>query len=112
MELDTIIKQLGLTAMTTVDNLAKQITGAYASDLLSDVLAHAKEGDLWITLQTHPNIIAVATMKSIAGIILVNGRQPESETLKKASEEKIPIFTTEGSTFELAGQLYKLLGEK
>jgi len=80
--------------------------------LLSDVLAHAKEDDLWVTLQGHPNIIAVASMKDLSGIVLVNGRTPEDETLRKANEEEIPIMTTEMQTFNLAGKLYGLLGEE
>ena len=80
------------------------------SDLLSDVLAHAKEDDLWVTLQGHPNIVAVASMKDLSGIVLVNGRTPEDETLRKANDEEIPILTTEMPSFKLAGKLYGLLG--
>lgn len=112
MELKTIVEQLDLGVKTSQDNLACDITGVYVSDLLSDVLAHAKEGDLWVTLQGHPNIVAVASMKDLYGIILVNGRMPEDETLKKANDEAIPVLTSELPTFELVGKLYTLLGEE
>jgi hypothetical protein len=88
--------------------LEREVTGGYASDLLSDVLANSKEGNLWITLQIHQNIVGVASMKDLAGIILVNSREPESETLEKAEAEKIPIMVTEMPTFELIGMLYSL----
>jgi len=111
MELKTIVETLNLNVETTRGDLSREVSGIYVSDLLSDVLAHAKEDDLWVTLQGHPNIIAVASMKDLSGIVLVNGRTPEDETLRKANEEEIPIMTTEMQTFNLAGKLYGLLGE-
>ncbi len=112
MELTTIIETLELKVNTPGGNLSRTVTGIYVSDLLSDVLAHAKEGNLWVTLQGHPNIVAVASMKDLSGIVLVNGRTPEEETLKKANDEAIPVLTTDMPTFELAGKLYGLIGEK
>lgn len=112
MELKTIVETLNLNVETTRGYLSREVSGIYVSDLLSDVLAHAKEDDLWVTLQGHPNIIAVASMKDLSGIVLVNGRTPEDETLRKANEEEIPIMTTEMQTFNLAGKLYGLLGEE
>jgi len=110
MLLKTIINELGLEVKTDSGSITNEVTGAYVSDLLSDVIANSEAGNIWITLQLHPNIIAVATLKELAGIILVNNRQPEQETLKKAQEEQIPLMTTELSAFQLAGKLYKLIG--
>ncbi|MBM3710021.1 MAG: serine kinase, partial [Actinobacteria bacterium] len=80
-----------------------------ASDLLSDVIANAKKDSIWITLQIHQNIIGVAVLKELAGIIIVNGRKPEAETLKKAEQENIPVMVTELPAFEIIGKLYGLL---
>jgi predicted transcriptional regulator len=91
-------------------DLHRNVQHVYVSDLLSDVLAHAEDGALWITLQCHPNIVAVAVMKELSGIILINGRVPEDETLQKAEEEGIPIMSTEMPAFILAGRLYQMLG--
>ena len=110
MELKTIVEQLDLEVKASQGNLTCNITGVYVSDLLSDVLAHAKEGDLWVTLQGHPNIVAVAAMKELSGILLNNGRTPEDETLKKANDEAIPILASKMPAFVLAGKLYNLLG--
>jgi hypothetical protein len=85
-----------------------EVNGGYASDLLSDVIANAREGDLWVTLQTHQNIIAVASMKELAGIVLVNAREPEVDTLEKAREEDVPLLVSPLPAFELIGRLYKL----
>jgi serine kinase of HPr protein (carbohydrate metabolism regulator) len=108
VKLSELIQKLNLNVRSAKDSLRREVTGGYASDLLSDVLAHSKEGNLWITLQIHQNIVAVASMKDLAGIILVNGREPEQETIEKAEAEKIPIMVTQMPTFELVGKLYSL----
>ena len=108
MKLTELIQKLNLSIRSAKGNLEREVTGGYASDLLSDVLANSKEGNLWITLQIHQNIVGVASMKDLAGIILVNSREPESETLEKAEAEKVPIMVTEMPTFELIGMLYSL----
>lgn len=108
MKLNELVKQLSLDVRSAPGHLAREVTGGYASDLLSDVLAHSKEGDLWITLQIHQNIVAVATMNNLAGIVLVNGREPEPETIEKANAEDVPVLVSEMPTFELVGRLYGL----
>lgn len=110
MKLHQIIKELGLEVKFKVSNLDKEVSGGYASDLLSDVIANAKKENIWITLQIHQNIVGVATLKELTGIIIVNRREPEAETLKKAEKENIPIMVTELPAFEIIGKLYKMLG--
>ena len=106
MKVRDVATKLGLEILTEQDGLDREVTGGYVSDLLSDVIAHGREGDLWITLQTHRNTIAVATLKELAAIILVNGRTPDADTLMKAREEKTVVLSSHLSAFEVAGQLY------
>ncbi len=108
MKIAELVQELNLAVRAAKGGLDRVVTGGYASDLLSDVLAHSKEGNLWITLQIHQNIVGVASMKGLAGIILVNGREPEPETLEKAETENIPLMVSEMPTFELVGRLYNL----
>ncbi len=108
MKLKNIAEKLNLKIECGRDNLNKEIKFGYVSDLLSDVIAHGKEGVIWVTLQTHQNIVTVAVLKSLAGVVLVNGRKPEKETLKKAKQENIPILVSKLSAFELVGKLYGL----
>ena len=84
------------------------MTGGYASDLLSDVIGNSREGDLWVTLQVHVNIVAVAVMKDLAGIVLVGGREPDEDTIEKAEAEGVPIAVTALSAFDVVGKLYEL----
>jgi hypothetical protein len=108
VKLTELIEKLNLGVRSANQSLDREVTHGYASDLLSDVLANSEEGDLWITLQVHQNIVAVASMKNLAGIILVNGREPEEDTIEKAQAENIVIMVTEMPTFELVGRLYEL----
>jgi serine kinase of HPr protein (carbohydrate metabolism regulator) len=108
VKLTELVNKLNLSVRSAKGNLEREITGGYASDLLSDVLANSEEGNIWITLQIHQNIIGVASIKDLAGIILVNSREPEPETIEKAEAEKIPVMVSELPTFELVGRLYKL----
>lgn len=112
MKFEAIITKLNLDVLTAKDKLDAELSGGYTSDLLSDVIANSREGNIWITLQTHQNIIAVARLKELAGIILVNNRKPDEETLKKAEEEKVPVCVTDESAFQISGKLYKLIGDK
>ena len=103
-----IQKTLNLKVICGEEWEEREITGGYCSDLLSDVMANSKKGNIWITLQEHPNIVAVAVLKHLAGIIIINNREPEKETIKKANKEKVPILTSDLPAFELAGRLYKM----
>ena len=107
MNLSDLVKEFGLEVKTASNHLEREVKSGYVSDLLSDVLAHADEGTLWVTLHIHQNIVAVALHKDLAGIILVQGRQPEKDTIAKAEEENIPILVSSLSAFELVGRLYK-----
>jgi predicted transcriptional regulator len=103
-----IVNLFGLKIRTGENQLNEEVTGGYASDLLSDVIAHSRKGNIWVTIQAHPNIVAVATMKELTGIILTGGREPDSDTLQKAEEEGIPILVSPLFTFELVGKLYQM----
>jgi hypothetical protein len=107
MKLNDLVKEFGLEVRSGAGHLDAEVTGGYASDLLSDVLAHAEDGVLWVTLHIHQNIVAVASHKGLSGIVLVQGRQPEKDTIAKAEEEHIPILVSDLSAFELVGRLYK-----
>jgi len=108
MTLAELIRQLDLKVFTGRNELARPISGGYASDLLSDVLAHGKKDQLWVTLQVHPNIIAVASFKELAAIVLVNGREPAADTVELARKEHVSIIGTPLTAFEFVGKVYGL----
>lgn len=108
MRLAEVVEALGLEVASGPVRLDREIRGGYASDLMSDVLAHTRPGDLWVTLQTHPNIVAVAVMKELSAVILIGGRAPQEATLRRAREEAVPLLRSALPAFELIGRLYRL----
>ena len=101
-----IVNELGLTVFSGADKMQKALEGAYASDLLSDVMGRACRGNVWITMQTHRNIVAVASLKELAAILLVNGGIPEEETIETAEKEGIVLLGTREGSFATCGRLY------
>ena len=106
MKVSEMVEKLGLTVFSGHAGLDNEISGGYVSDLLSDVMGFASEGQVWITLQTHQNVLAIASLKDLAAVILVKGLHPDEDTLKHSEEEGIPLLGTEMGTFEIAGKLY------
>jgi predicted transcriptional regulator len=109
MKISDIVKELDLKIISGLNGLSNEIKGGYVSDLLSDVMGNAKEGEVWITLQTHQNIIAVGSLKDLAAIIIVKGFVPEADTIEKSNVENIPVLSTELDTFNITGRLFELL---
>lgn len=101
-----MIEKLKLNVVAGNKYLDKEITGGYCCDLLSWVMSHAKQGFVWITVQVHPNIIAVATLLNISCIIVPEGIKIENETIEKAEQEEIPLLSSSLSGYEIAGKLY------
>lgn len=108
MKLAEIVDKLDLKVRTADGALETEVRGGYASDLMSDVIAHAERGCLWVTLQVHQNVVAVASLKELAGIVLVNGREPEEGTRERAESENIPILVSPLPAFDVIGQLYEM----
>jgi hypothetical protein len=87
-------------------DLEADVSGCYVSDLLSDVLANSKGGELWITHHTHPNVAAVSAVKELAAVVIVGGKPIEKETLERARAEGVTIMASSLSAFEAAGEVY------
>lgn len=108
MTLEELCRQLSLGVRTAAGKLGTEVTGGYAADLLSCVMAKAQEGNIWVTLQSHPNIVAVASLLDLAGVIITEGMIPDATTVEKAEEKGVPILTTELTTFTVVGRLFEL----
>lgn len=108
IKLTDIVKFFDLQVECGEEFLDTEVLGGYVSDLLSDVMAYAKKGDIWVTRQVHPNIVAVAVIRMMPAVIIVNNFKPEEDTVKKAIEKQLPILTSELPAFELVGRLYEL----
>lgn len=109
MTVREIAEKLNLRVFSGEAGLDREVTGGYVSDLLSDVMGFAKDGSVWVTLQTHKNVMAIATLKELAAVVIVKGFEPEEDAKEVSEEEGIPILGSTEQTFELAGRIYNLL---
>ncbi|MEJ2165128.1 MAG: [Fe-Fe] hydrogenase large subunit C-terminal domain-containing protein, partial [Desulfobacterales bacterium] len=106
MTVNDLVARLGLQVVAGEQGLERKIEDGYCGDLLSEIMANAPEGCVWLTIQGHQNIVAVAVLREMAGIIITGGRTPDDETLQKADQEGIPILLSPDSAYQLAGRLY------
>jgi hypothetical protein len=105
MELPDILLAIRATTLTSAPEC--NIQSCYISDLLSDVLASAKPGMLWVTVQVHRNVVSVAATKDIAAVLFTCGRQPDASVIAEAEEEGIALLATPLTTYEVAGKLWE-----
>ena len=109
MTVKELVNELNLTVLSGQQGLDREIDGCYVSDLLSDVMGNAEMNNVWVTLQTHKNVMAIASLKELACVILVKGQTASDDTLEQSNEEGIPFLSTNMQTFETAGKIYDLL---
>lgn len=109
MNLKTIIEKLNLAVLTEPQDFEDIIpTSGYSSDLLSCVMAGAKAKSLWITLQAHMNVVAIAALLDVSAVIITENAQPEAATIAKANQQNITLLSTPMPTFEVIGKLWEL----
>ena len=107
MNIKELVDQFSLNVAAGQNGLDREIQGGYCGDLLSDVMGNAPIGCIWLTVQSHQNIVAVAVLREMAAIVLCGGQEPDQETVEKADEEGIPILLWAGTAFDLAGQVFQ-----
>lgn len=109
MNLQTVIENLQLNVLTEARDFSS-ITpmGGYTSDLLSCVMAGAKSGNLWVTLQAHMNIVAVAAMLEVSAVIITENAQPDEATISKANEQGVVLLSTPKASYEICGALWDM----
>jgi hypothetical protein len=108
MTVNDLVERFGLQVVAGDKGLDRQIEDGYCGDLLSEIMGNATQGCVWLTIQGHQNIVAVAVLRDMAAIIVTGGQTPDDETLQKANQEGIPIMLWPDSSFQLAGRLYSI----
>jgi len=109
MTLRDIVQRLALEVIVNAGGLDREVSGGFSGDLLSNVLAAARPGNLWITIQRHVNVVGVAQVAGLSGILLAGGESPSPAVVAKAEEMGVPILLGRESTFEAAGRLHRIL---
>jgi len=108
MTVNDLVKRFGLQVVAGNEGLDRRVEDGYCGDLLSEIMGNAPEGCVWLTIQGHQNIVAVALLRDMAAIIVTGGHTPDDETLQKANQEGIPILLWSDSAYQLAGRLYAM----
>lgn len=109
MNLQQIIRELDLKVLTTPQDFsAVSPTGGYASDLLSCVMAGAKPGNLWVTLMSHANIVAVAALTEVGAVIITENAVPEADVIAKADDQGVTLLLTSAASYQVAGRLWEM----
>jgi serine kinase of HPr protein (carbohydrate metabolism regulator) len=95
-----------------VDITSVSITNGYVSDMLSDVMGTAKEGQVWITIMRHMNTVAVASMTNIPCVVFAKGLRPDAAVIERALQEEVCLAVSDLQVFDLAGILYRMLDKQ
>lgn len=106
LKLSELVEKCELRVITSLP-LETDISDAYIGDLLSDVMGNAPSESIWLTVQSHMNILAVATIVGARAIVLCNGLHFEEATIKKAEETGVVLLESDETTFNLALKLLK-----
>jgi predicted transcriptional regulator len=105
MTLAELSQKLELKSLTDLHD--KDVQGAFVSDMVSDVMAGAQPGCLWVTTQTHKNVVAAANLVDIAAVIVTSGRAVTDEVIEIANRAELTILTTDLDTYALVGKLHE-----
>ena len=104
MIVQDLVAELGLEVRSP-GNMEREVTGGYASDLLSCVMAGAKAGNVWVTLQAHPNVVAVASLLDLAAVIVSEGVVPDMETIERAQDNGVTVLGSPATTWAVVARL-------
>ena len=108
MVLQEVVTALELEVLADTGAMDEEVTGGYVSDLLSHVMGKAQSGQIWITMQGHQNIVAVASLAGLAAVVVADGIEAEEPAIAKAREQEVVLCKTKMPVYELAGRLYQL----
>ena len=100
-----IVEKIGLKPLSKFEH--RNVNGVFVSDMISDVMAGAKSGNLWLTVQTHKSIVPAANLVDVSAIIITSGKEVPQETVDLASKYDIAILSTELPTYDVVGKLYQ-----
>ena len=109
MTLQDIIAGLNLNVLTSPQDFTTVTPqGGYVSDLLSCVVAGAQPGNLWVTLQAHMNVVAVAALREVSAVIITENAQPDADVIEKANDQDIVLLSTALPSYEVVGKLWEM----
>ena len=111
MKVGELAERLNMRVLSGAEGLDREVEGCYVGDLLSEAVANAERGNAWVTVQMHKTVVAVASLKEVACVVLVKGLSASEEAVGQSNVEGIPFLSTDLSAYEVVGRIYALLNE-
>lgn len=108
MKLEELGNELDLEILTPELDLDREVKKVFSGDMLSEVMGNAPEESIWITIQIHENVLAIASLKNFSAIVFSSDRKPEVKVVERAVEENIPLFISKLTSFAISGRLFQL----
>lgn len=108
MTVEELAKATGWKLSANTEAQKKEVKGAFCGDLLSWVMGNSHPDQVWLTVQSHLNVVAVAVLREFSCLVFVQGVVPPQETIDKAMEEDLAILQTDLSAYEACGRLHDL----
>lgn len=102
LTVENLVNDFGFKLLAGEAGLKNEINGVYIGDLLSWVMGRAEEGNAWLTIQGHVNIVAVALLTSVSCIIVCEGSEVDAESILKSNKEEIPLLSTDLKMYDAA----------
>ncbi|MCP4219245.1 MAG: serine kinase [bacterium] len=106
MKLQEIIDKVELKVLTNLEE--KDVDGVFISDMLSDVMTSAKPGNLWVTVQTHTNIVSAANLVDLSAVVVTQDKEVPEATIELANRYHVAVLSTPLQTFQLATKLISI----
>lgn len=105
LKLSEIIYMLDLEPLNKM--IDSEIKIGFVSDMVSDTMACAKAGSIWVTVQTHKKVIASANLVDIPVVVVTQGKRLKDDVLKLADKMGVTVLSTPMESFELVGRMYQ-----
>ncbi len=108
MTVKELAERLSLKVLTQPDE-TREVGGCYAGDLLSWVMGRAQADDVWVTIMTNVNVVAVAMLADVSCVIIAENAEIENDVVEKATEKGINLYTSDKTIYQLCAEISKLI---
>ncbi|MBQ0126177.1 MAG: hypothetical protein KBS59_07655 [Clostridiales bacterium] len=108
MKVNELVEKLGLKTLCLPDP-ERQVSGAYAGDLLSWVMGRAKADSVWATIMTNINVVAVASLADTSLTVICENSEVSPEIIETAAQKGVNLVRSELPIYELCVELSKLI---
>lgn len=108
MTVSELVKSLDLEILSMTDG-TREIKGAYAGDLLSWVMGRASAGNVWATIMTNVNVVAVASLVDMSATVICENSEIGDDVIETAKQKGINLLRTSLPIYEFTAALSRLI---